>query len=75
MADKFRCASGTIGSRIVLSGARSKEVGCIVMEGRDFPDAVLDLFRQWGLKLLVSKDLMRLSTRGLLQYAGDDFNS
>ncbi|KAI4619986.1 hypothetical protein J4E80_004511 [Alternaria sp. BMP 0032] len=63
----------TLGSRLFVTPARSKTVGCLALVGYDFPRAVREQLLAWQttLHLKVSQD--RLSTRGLLEYEDDTF--
>lgn len=53
--------------------ARPEKVGCLILAGSDFPDSVSEGLRDWDISLLVAKDDTRLSSRGLLQYRGENF--
>lgn len=57
-----------------IGAALSQRVGCLVLAGSDFPDSVADTLRNWDITLLIASDAARLSTRGLLEYQGDNFN-
>ncbi|KAL2064560.1 hypothetical protein VTL71DRAFT_3697 [Oculimacula yallundae] len=63
----------TLGARLFASDERSDTVGCLVLAGNDFPEAVENTLRDWGIKLVLKKDTGRLSTRGLLQYEDTTF--
>jgi hypothetical protein len=68
-------AWATLGARLVAGRERSKEVGCLVMAGNDFPGAVLQKLEGWNLDLAVHRDNERPSSRGLLTYLDEDFGS
>lgn len=52
---------------------QSNTIGCLVLAGKDFPEAVENNLREWGLTLILKKGLGRLSTRGLLEYEDTTF--
>ena len=61
----------TLGARMASSAPKS--VGCLVLAGGDFPSSVEKALVEWDVTLLLKKDIDRLSTRGLLQYRGINF--
>jgi hypothetical protein len=65
--------SATLGCRVFAGCARSGEVGCIILAGKDFPDAIKNELESWKLSLLMVACPDRLSTRGLLEYEDDAF--
>lgn len=69
--DKRKIPPATLGCRLFAGCARSGEVGCIVLAGKDFPDAVTNELESWKLSPLMVACPDRLSTRGLLEY--EDF--
>lgn len=66
-------AFSTLGARLVAGTERSREVGCLIMAGDDFPEATLAQFESWGVDLVVSRKPGRQSTRGLLTYEDREF--
>ncbi|KUJ11849.1 pfkB family kinase [Mollisia scopiformis] len=58
---------GTLGARLFAMNRRSTSIGCLVLAGKDFPEAVEKRLREWNMALVLKKDLKRLSTRGLLE--------
>lgn len=60
--------SATLGYRLFAGSARSREVGCIVLAGKDFPDTIKNELESWKLSLLMVACPNGLSTRGLLEY-------
>ena len=60
--------SATLGCRLFAGCDRSGEVGCIVLAGEDFPDAIKDELERWKLSLILIACPNKLSTRGLLEY-------
>lgn len=62
-----------MGARLFAPGPRSTRVGCIVMAGHDFPEVVLQQFKNWGLNLVIHEVPDKPSTRGLLKYIDSDF--
>ncbi|OAL54988.1 Ribokinase-like protein [Pyrenochaeta sp. DS3sAY3a] len=69
--------SGTyasLGARLFSTRAQSRKVGCLVLPGRDFPDAIRKQLLDWQMSLVLKMSEDRLSTRGLLEYADDMFD-
>ncbi|ETS86124.1 hypothetical protein PFICI_04149 [Pestalotiopsis fici W106-1] len=59
-------AYSTLGARLTAA-AQPDTVGSLIVAGNDFPDAVAELIRSWGVSLdFIVKD--GKSTRGLLEY-------
>jgi hypothetical protein len=52
---------------------RSSSIGCLVLAGKDVPEAVERRLHEWKMALVLKKDLDRLSTRGLLEYEDTTF--
>ena len=65
---KTKNPSATLGYRLFAGSARSREVGCIVLAGKDFPDTIKNELESWKLSLLMVACPDGLSTRGLLEY-------
>jgi len=63
----------TLGSRLFACPAQSHRVGCFVLAGRDFPDAVREQLSAWAMSLTLRVSEDSLSTRGLLEYEDDTF--
>lgn len=61
----------TLGAR--MASSEPKSVGCFVLAGSDFPSSLETTLQEWQVSLLVKKDVGRLSTRGLVQYRGNNF--
>ncbi|KAH9872702.1 hypothetical protein J1614_005096 [Plenodomus biglobosus] len=68
-------AYATLGSRLFHPGAQSHRVGCLVLAGKDFPEAVRQQLLACNMNLVLKTSEDRLSTRGLLEYADDAFGS
>lgn len=67
----------TLGARLLRSatGPHSSSTACIVLAGRDFPEAVLQKLQGWQLNLQVHRLSNHPATRGLLVYEDDAFGS
>ena len=52
---------------------RSESIGCLVVAGKDFSEAVEHVLREWKITLILKKDANKLSTRGLLEYEDTTF--
>ncbi|KAK4221082.1 hypothetical protein QBC38DRAFT_149219 [Podospora fimiseda] len=64
----------TLGARIAVAETTEPEkIGSVVLAGRDFPNSLQAVLRDWGLNLLFKMDSSRLSTRGLIEYKGTNF--
>ncbi|KAF1842052.1 Ribokinase-like protein [Cucurbitaria berberidis CBS 394.84] len=63
----------TLGSRLFSTCGQSHRVGCLVLAGRDFPDAIREQLLGWQMSLVLNLSEDKLSTRGLLEYEDDTF--
>jgi len=52
---------------------QSNTIGCLVLAGKDFPEAVENVLHGWKTTLILKRDLNKLSTRGLLEYEDTTF--
>lgn len=68
-------AYATLGSRLFHPGAQSYRVGCLVLAGKDFPEAVRQQLIACNMNLVYKTSEDKLSTRGLLEYADDAFGA
>lgn len=64
----------TLGARLFKPSPKSKDVGCIIMAGHDFPASVGDLLQSWQINLLLVREADKQCTRGLLEYENDAFS-
>jgi hypothetical protein len=62
-----------LGSRLFVTRAHSKAIGCLVIAGYDFPEAIKQQLLAWQTTLHLNMLQDRLSTRGLPEYQDDTF--
>ena len=65
----------TLGSRLFVTRAHSKKIGCLVLAGYDFPKIVKTQLLTWQMTMLLNvlQDRFGLTTRGFLKYQDDTF--
>lgn len=63
----------TLRARLFANNEKSTSIGCLVLAGKDFPEAMEKRLRKWNMTLVLNKDVERLSTRGLLEYEDTTF--
>jgi hypothetical protein len=61
----------TLGYRLLTPVKEICKVGCLVLAGGDFPDAVHEQLNSWDVTLFVKTYSNKLSSRGLLEYEDD----
>jgi len=52
---------------------QSNIIGCLVLAGKDFPEAVENKLHEWKMTLELKRNPNKLSTRGLLEYEDTTF--
>jgi hypothetical protein len=57
----------------VTPKTHASTIGCLIVAGNDFPEAVLKQVRDWGLTLQVRVE-NKPSTRGFMEYKDDQFD-
>jgi hypothetical protein len=62
-----------LGARLLATIGQSEAIGCLVLAGKDFPEAVERCLRAWKMAFSLKKDRDKLSTRGLLEYEDTTF--
>ncbi|OAA54363.1 carbohydrate/purine kinase [Niveomyces insectorum RCEF 264] len=63
-----------LGARLASGRAHAETVGCFVLAGYDFPEAVLCRVREWAVQVALHVDDSKVSTRGLLEYKDAEFS-
>ncbi|KAJ2987933.1 hypothetical protein NUW58_g4240 [Xylaria curta] len=62
----------TLGARLFNQGAKSSEVGYILVIGRDFPSRLRRMMRSWGVKTVIVRNRKFESTKARLDYTHRD---